>query len=181
MEKCKIMQINSFKKKFGLIIVISIIIFLVIFVIYPLIIVCTVRCSGKKFAKVMNSHDLSIYDKYFVPDTRFIFSGKSIKYSDIRDKIVDKEFYIKEGSFYAPTDVPFDTEYMAYFKETEFTVGLHGGMVVKYSDNDIEISLDGILVLRKDSLGLHIKEVHLSDTMDESLEQHKAYEYMFMD
>ena len=70
---------------------------------------------------------------------------------------------------------------MAYFKEVKFTVGLHGGMVVKYSDNDIEISLDGILVLRKDSLGLHIKEVHLSDTMDESLEQYKAYEYMFMD
>lgn len=54
---------------------------------------------------------------------------------------------------------------MAYFKETEFTVGLHGGMVVKYSDNDIEISLGGILVLRKDGLGLQIKEVHLSDTM----------------
>lgn len=70
---------------------------------------------------------------------------------------------------------------MVYFKETEFTVGLHGGMVVKYSDDDIEISLNGILVLRKDSLGLQIKEVHLSDTMDESSEQHKAYEYMFMD
>ena len=70
---------------------------------------------------------------------------------------------------------------MSYFKETEFSVGLHGGMVVKYSDNDIEISLKGILVLRKDGLGLQIKEVHLSDTIDESLEQHKAYEYMFMD
>lgn len=70
---------------------------------------------------------------------------------------------------------------MAYFKETEFTVGLHGGMVVKYSDKDIEISLDSILVLRKDSLGLQIKEVHLSDTMEESSEQHKAYKYMFMD
>lgn len=54
-------------------------------------------------------------------------------------------------------------------------------MVVKYSDNDIEISLDGILVLRKDGLGLQIKEVHLSDAMDENPEQHKAYEYMFMD
>ena len=28
--------------------------------------------------------------------------------------------------FYTPTDVPFETEYIDYFKEMEFQVGLHG-------------------------------------------------------
>ena len=34
---------------------------------------------------------------------------EKIKYSDIREKIVEKEFYIKEDSFYTLTDVPFET------------------------------------------------------------------------
>ena len=175
------MRNSSLKKKFIRTIFIAVGIAAILGVIYPLLIIYTVRTSGKKFVKVMNSHDLALYDSYFLPDTIFIVNGKSIKYSYIRDKIVDKEFSIREDSFYAPTDVPFDTEYMDYFKKTEFEIGLHGGMILKYGDRDVEVVIDGILVLKRYGLNLRAKEVHLADITDESLEQYKAYEYMFSD
>lgn len=51
---------------------------IIVGVIYPLLIIYTVRVSGKKFVKVMNSHDLRRYDAYFSHDTIFIVNGKKL-------------------------------------------------------------------------------------------------------
>ena len=140
---------------------------IIVGVIYPLLIIYTVRTSGKEFVKVMNSHDLRRYDGYFSPDTIFIVNG-------------EKEFYIKEDSFYTPTDVPFDTEYIDYFKEMEFQVGLHGGIVSKYGENNIEVNIDGILVLKRYGLVWRVEEISLDGVVDNSLDQYKVYNYIFL-
>ena len=128
----------------------------------------------------MNSHDLRRYDGYFSPDTIFIVNGKKFKYSDIREKIVEKEFYIKEDSFYTPTDVPFETEYIDYFKEMEFQVGVHGGIISKYEENNIEVNIDGILVLKRYGLAWRVDEISLDSIVDKDLDQYKVYDYIFL-
>lgn len=174
------MRNNRLKRKLKKMFFILVSLIIIVGVIYPLLIIYTVRVSGKKFVKVMNSHDLRRYDAYFSHDTIFIVNGKKIKYSDIREKIVEKEFYIKEDSFYTPTDVPFDTEYIDYFKEMEFQVGLHGGIILKYEDNNIEVNIDGILVLKRYGLGWRVGEVSLDGVVDNSLDQYKVYDYIFL-
>ena len=174
------MQNNRLKGKSRKLFLIVISILIIAGIIYPLLIIYTVRTSGKEFVKVMNSHDLNRYDRYFLPDTIFIVNGKRIRYSDVREKIVEKEFYIKEDSFYAPADVPFDTEYVDYFKKVEFQVGLHGGIVSKYGENNnVEVSIDGILVLKRYGLVLRVEEVSLNDVTDKGSEQYKVYDYIF--
>lgn len=174
------MRNNRLKGKLKKMFFILISLIIIVGVIYPLLIIYTVRTFGKEFVKVMNSHDLRRYDGYFSPDTIFIVNGKKIKYSDIREKIVEKEFYIKEDSFYTPTDVPFGTEYIDYFKEMEFQVGLHGGIVSKYGENNIEVNIDGILVLKKYGLVLQVEEISLDGVVNNSLDQYKVYDYIFL-
>ena len=174
------MRNNRLKGKFKNIFFLLISLIILVGVIYPLLIIYTVRTSGKEFVKVMNSHDLRRYDGYFSPDTIFIVNGKKFNYSDIREKIVEKEFYIKEDSFYTPTDVPFETEYIDYFKEMEFQVGLHGGIISKYEENNIEVNIDGILVLKRYGLVWRFDEISLDSIIDKDLDQYKVYDYIFL-
>jgi hypothetical protein len=64
------MRNNRIKGKFKKIFFILISLIIFVGVIYPLLIIYTVRTSGKEFVKVMNSHDLRRYDGYFLYTNR---------------------------------------------------------------------------------------------------------------
>ncbi len=133
---------------------------------YPLFVIYTVRTSGRKFLQVINTQDLQKYDRYFSPGTIFIVNGEGVPYSSIREKLYTKHFEIKEKSFYSPTDVPFDTAYIEYFKGQEFTVGLHGGIAYQDRGKIRKTSMDGTLVLRRQGLFFKVEEVLLNDLLD---------------
>ena len=55
-----------------------------------------------------------------------------------------------------------------------------GGIVSKYGENNnIEVSIDGILVLKRYGLVLRVEEVSLNDVTDKGSEQYKVYDYIF--
>ncbi len=56
-----------------------------------------------------------------------------------------------------------------------------GGIVSKYGENNnIEVSIDGILVLKRYGLVLRVEEVSLNDVTDKGSEQYKVYDYIFL-
>lgn len=132
---------------------------------YPLFVIYTVRTSGRKFLQVINTQDLQKYDQYFSPSTVLIVNGERVHYASIREKLYTKKIEIEEKSFYSPTDVPFDTSYIEYFKGQEFTVGLHGGIAYQDRGKTIKTSMDGALVLRRHGLFFKVEEVLLNDLL----------------
>jgi len=62
----------------------------------------------------------------------------------------------------------------------EFQVGLHGGIISKYEENNIEVNIDGILVLKRYGLVWRVDEISLDSIIDKDLDQYKVYDYIFL-
>lgn len=99
---------------------IGLIILIVAFIcaVYPLYVHWVAGNYTKKFAVVLNSHDIKQYDKFFFKDTVFELNGEEIEYSKARENM-EKVQEFSCGSSYGNESLVTNV----YFKK-EYDVGL---------------------------------------------------------
>lgn len=80
-------------------IVIPIILITLLFVIYPFYIRWIAGNYARKFADVLNSHDIENYDKFFSEDTVFKLDNRQMKYINAKENMVKVQTFTSNGSY----------------------------------------------------------------------------------
>lgn len=81
------------------VIVLLIICIVLYLIIYPFYIRWIAGSCAKKFAYVLNSHDMEKYDNFFSEDTVFELNGKQIKYEDAKENMEKVQTFTCDGSY----------------------------------------------------------------------------------
>lgn len=68
-------------------------------IIYPFYIRWIAGNYTKKFAYVLNSHDMKKYDKFFTEDTVFELNGRQIKYADAKENMEKVQTFTSKDSY----------------------------------------------------------------------------------
>lgn len=80
---------------------------------------------AKKFAHVLNSHDMEKYDKFFSEDTVFELNGKQIKYEDAKENMEKVQTFTCDGSYgHLEEEYDFWKSIMNAYVKKEYTVSL---------------------------------------------------------
>ena len=142
-----------------------------LYVIYPFYVHWAAGNYTKKFADVLNSHDMKQYDRFFDDDLIFELNGKEITYADARESMERTQKFSSVGS-YGHLD-----EFTNVFLEKEYEVYLMLP-ISKYDNGNDIVTLgivEGTIILeRKWILFFPMKKV-IFDESDEFGEDRKEF------
>ena len=127
-----------------------------LYIIYPFYVHWAAGNYTKKFAGVLNSHDMKQYDRFFDDDTVFELNGKDITYADARESMERVQKFSSGGSY------GHLSEYTNVFLEKEYDVSLMLSISKYDNGNDIVTvgGLEGGIILeRKWIFFFHMKKV----------------------
>ena len=130
------------------IMIITIICIALYFTIYPIYIKCIAGNYARKFADVLNSHDVEKYDVFFSEDTVFELNGKEIKYVDAKENMEKVQAFTSRYS-YGHLDEWFDFKELivnTYIRK-EYTVSLMLP-ISDYQDGE-NIFIEGEMILKR--------------------------------
>lgn len=114
-------------------------------ILYPFYVHWVAGNYTKKFADVLNSHDMKQYDKFFDDDLIFELNGKEITYADARESMERTQKFSSVGSY------GYLDEYTNVFLEKEYEVSLM--LPISEYDNGNDIvnlgMVEGTIILER--------------------------------
>ena len=106
-------------------IVILIILITLLFVIYPFYIRWIAGNYARKFADVLNLHDMEKYDKFFSEDTVFRLEDRQMKYVNAKENMVKVQTFTSNSSYgHLEVYVDFNDLFVNTYIMIEYTVTL---------------------------------------------------------
>lgn len=112
-------MIEIIKKRRIMILTCSIVFLLIYIALYPLYVKAVCNWGyALNFAKVLDTHDLKVYDMFFSKDTVFNINGEEMTYLEFRERIADNQGFDAYGSY------GHVGENSQLYGNTEFTISL---------------------------------------------------------
>lgn len=131
--------------------IIAIVCIALYFTIYPLYIRWISGNYAKKFADVLNSHDMERYDDFFSKDTIFELSGRQIKYIDAKENMEKMQAFTSTSS-YGSLEEWYDYKELIMLTclRKEYTVDLYLP-ISDYQDgeNTLHVFIEGEMILKR--------------------------------